>query len=177
MTHEELVKLAERWLRRHERCAVVLADVRSVSVNEQPDAIGWDLSGWSTVIECKASRPDFLRDRKKWFRARPEQGMGIRRFFLAPSGMLLPIELPERWGLLEAVAASRGPRVRMTSVGQPFESYYARGEKALLVTAVRRATEGWGCGMFGDLQAPAAPTALPGAEGSEGNDGGAGGAL
>jgi len=53
------------------------------------------------VVECKASRADFLVDREKPFRRQPQSGMGCERFYLAPARLLDPSELPEGWGLLE----------------------------------------------------------------------------
>ncbi len=93
------------------------------SNKEIPDAIGWLRSGVSLLIECKASRADFLSDAVKPSRRsskasvsggpepsnaeppikppRKTEGLGAYRFYLAPSGLLHPDELPEGWGLLE----------------------------------------------------------------------------
>jgi hypothetical protein len=70
---------------------------------ERPDALGWDGTGFSTLIECKASRADFLADRRKVFRDVGcwHLGMGQRRFYMTPPKLLLPADVPERWGLLE----------------------------------------------------------------------------
>ena len=61
---------------------------RISSVSENPDAMGFGGRHFSILIECKASRADFIMDRKKWFRKRPEDGMGHKRYFMAPVGML-----------------------------------------------------------------------------------------
>jgi hypothetical protein len=123
MTHQQLVRMAEQWLRRRYRCGIVLSE-QSCASGETPDAIGWKglgapsarrvCAGWgdccrSVVVECKISRADFLTDREKPFRKNPELAMGCERFYLAPRGLISPAELPAKWGLLEA----HGREVRM----------------------------------------------------------------
>jgi hypothetical protein len=100
MTHQQLVRLAEHWLRRHYRCGIVLSE-QSCASGETPDVIGWKGSSRSVVIECKTSRADFFADQEKPFRLQPGNGMGCERFYLAPQGMIQKEELPAGWGLLE----------------------------------------------------------------------------
>jgi hypothetical protein len=99
MTHAQLVEKAVRWLR-HYRCGVVLSEQACVS-GEMPDAIGWKRACHSVLIECKITRSDFLVDRGKPFRLKPEQGVGCERFYLVPAGLVRSEELPQGWGLLE----------------------------------------------------------------------------
>jgi hypothetical protein len=99
MTHAQLVEKAVRWLRRY-RCGVVLSEQACVS-GEMPDAIGWKRACHSVLIECKVTRSDFLADRAKPFRLKPEQGVGCERFYMGPAGMVRCEELPSGWGLLE----------------------------------------------------------------------------
>ena len=66
-----------------------------------PDAIGWKKACHSVLVECKASRPDFLADREKPFRQKPESGVGCERYYLAPRGLISVEELRPGWGLLE----------------------------------------------------------------------------
>ena len=99
MTHAQLVEQAVRWLRSY-RCGVVLSEQACVS-GEMPDAIGWKRACHSVLVECKVTRADFLADRAKPFRQRPEKGVGSERFYLTPSGFVKPEELPAGWGLLE----------------------------------------------------------------------------
>ena len=99
MTHSQLVEKAVQWLRSY-RCGVVLSEQACVS-GEMPDAIGWKRACHSVLIECKVTRSDFLADRAKPFRLKPEQGVGCERFYLAPVGMVRREELPTGWGLLE----------------------------------------------------------------------------
>jgi hypothetical protein len=99
MTHAQLVERAVRWLRSY-RCGVVLSEQACVS-GEMPDAIGWKRTNHSVLVECKVTRADFLADRCKPFRQKPEQGVGCERFYLAPPTLVKCEELPGGWGLLE----------------------------------------------------------------------------
>jgi len=91
--------MAVRWLRRY-RCGVVLSEQACVS-GEMPDAIGWKKACHSVLVESKVSRGDFLADRGKPFRLKPESGVGCERYYLAPRGLIRVEELPAGWGLLE----------------------------------------------------------------------------
>jgi len=92
--------MAVAWLRRY-RCGVVLSEQACAS-GETPDAIGWKKACHSVIVECKASRADFLADSAKPWRQHPETGVGAERYYLAPSGLISADELPAGWGLLEA---------------------------------------------------------------------------
>ncbi len=130
MTHAELVALGAEWLRR-QGCAVVITEMTSAAF-ETPDAIGFKGVG-SISVECKASRSDFLRDSKKWFRSNPEYGMGRERYFLAPKGTIRPEELPAAWGLPETADG----KVRKASGASPQDRHHWR-ESLLLLSALRR---------------------------------------
>lgn len=99
MTHAQLVERAVRWLRSY-RCGVVLSEQACAS-GEMPDAIGWKRACHSVLVECKVTRADFLADRGKPFRLKPEQGVGSERFYLTPPALVKIEELPVGWGLLE----------------------------------------------------------------------------
>lgn len=99
MTHAHLVEKAVRWLRWY-RCGVVLSEQACVS-GEMPDAIGWKQECHSVLVECKITRADFLADRAKPFRQKPEKGVGSERFYLTPPALIETLELPAGWGLLE----------------------------------------------------------------------------
>ena len=149
MTHADLITAASRWLRIVRRHSVVLSDVHSAATNEQPDVIAWRNTGFSTLVECKASRTDFRRDAKKRCRAE-ERGMGYERYFCAPDGMIPEAELPSGWGL---IVPGRLPHSQMVVVvkSRAFMKRDERSERALLVNAVRRVTEGWGRRVFGEI--------------------------
>jgi hypothetical protein len=78
----------------------VLSEQACVS-GEMPDAIGWKRANHSVLVECKLTRADFLADRGKPFRQKPEEGVGSERFYLTPSALVRLEELPPGWGLLE----------------------------------------------------------------------------
>ncbi len=135
MTHERLVKVAVAWLRRY-GCGIVLSEQICQS-GETPDAIGWKGRCRSVVVECKVSRSDFLADRGKPWRLRPENAMGCERFYLACAGLLTPAELPAGWGLIEY--AARKTVVRVPPAARSLRT--ARGfehEMNLLLASLRR---------------------------------------
>jgi hypothetical protein len=100
MTHQQLVRMAEQWLRSKYRCGIVLSE-QSCANGETPDVIAWKGACRSVMVECKVSRADFFADREKPFRKDPELAMGCERFYLAPQGLIKVEELPKKWGLLE----------------------------------------------------------------------------
>lgn len=137
MTHQELVRVARLWLIKARHCNVVLCEKVSPT-GESPDAIGWRNGRHSILIECKASLPDFRRDRDKWFRFDGVGvGLGQQRFFMAPQGIIPRSELPEGWGLLEVTGSS----VR-TIVEHPLlfvDEKRSAAEVGLLVACLRQA--------------------------------------
>jgi hypothetical protein len=134
MTHAVLVRKAVEWLRRY-RCGVVLSEQACIS-GEMPDAIGWKRACHSVLVECKVSRPDFLADREKSFRKKPELGVGSERFYLAPRGLIHPDEIPAGWGLLEH--HDRSIRVVRTSRKNLRSDEGFRCEMNLLLASLRR---------------------------------------
>lgn len=154
MKHSELIALAEHFLRRSKKYPIILTDVRTNIVREQPDVIAWKNYGHSLLIECKATRADFKRDATKSFRRYPKEGMGFERYYLAPSKVIPLDALPEPWGLMEVV----GSKIVVVKKSSRFIARNHRDETTLLVNALRRATEGWGRRMFGTI----APHAVDG---------------
>jgi hypothetical protein len=96
MTHDECVAAAAAYMQK--RSDVVLPEFYSWNA-ELPDVISFNRDH-STVIECKISRSDFLRDKTKPFRMNPNSGMGDSRYYCCPKGLIKPEELPAYWGLL-----------------------------------------------------------------------------
>jgi hypothetical protein len=134
MTHGQLVRIAEKWLRSY-RCGVVLSEQACVS-GEMPDAIGWKRACHSVLVECKVSRADFLADRAKPWRVKPELGVGCERFYLVPAGMIREDELPAGWGLL-ACKARRVEIVKAAKKNLRTEKGFAC-EMNLLLASLRR---------------------------------------
>lgn len=98
--HKKLVDAAYRWVLKNGSCGVAFKELKTLSSYEEPDVIGFGAWGHSVLIECKASRSDFFADRKKSFRKDPSKGMGTRRFYCCPTGLLKKEDLPEGWGLI-----------------------------------------------------------------------------
>lgn len=134
MTHAQLVERAVRWLRSY-RCGVVLSEQACVS-GEMPDAIGWKKASHSVLVECKISRADFLADRDKPCRLKPEKGVGSERFYLTPPNLIKVEELPVGWGLLECLRE----RIEMirASVKNLRTAVGFRYEMNLLLASLRR---------------------------------------
>lgn len=129
-THAELVAIAAKWLSK--KCPVVVTEL--VTTGEEPDAIGWQ-DNRSVLVECKAQRADFLRDKGKTFRRFPASGIGRERYFLVNPGVAVVGELPEGWGMLEV--GGRGG----VSVVRKSDWFYAcnqRQEIRILTSVVRR---------------------------------------
>jgi hypothetical protein len=99
LTHAQLVQRAVAWLLNSRKCCWVAKN--QGAEREICDALGFIWNGPSILVECKASRADFLRDAKKPCRQDDLLTLGNLRFYLAPPGLISPEEIPERWGLLE----------------------------------------------------------------------------
>lgn len=136
MTHQQLVRLAEQWLRRHYRCGIVLSE-QSCASGETPDVIGWKGKCRSVVVECKISRADFFADREKSFRRQPELGMGCERLYLTPAALIAKEELPPRWGLLEVKGREVRLAVKPSRLSQRAEAGLM-WEMNLLLASLRR---------------------------------------
>jgi len=156
MNHTELVTRAGKWLRNTKRLPCVLCEVGTASY-ECPDVIGFTTSGFSVLVECKVSLEDFKRDAKKPFRHDSALGMGYERWYAFPvslfnvSPWLASHEaIPRRWGVVIFDAR----RATIWRKPEPFYDRNERGERALLVSAFRRATEGWGRYVFPELRGP-----------------------
>ncbi len=134
MTHAKLVSLAVGWLRRY-RCGVVLSEQACIS-GEMPDAIGWKKACHSVLVESKVSRSDFLSDRDKPFRQKPENGVGCERYYLAPSGLIRVEELPTGWGLLEV--SGRDIECTKASAKNMRSAIGFQNEMNLLLASLRR---------------------------------------
>lgn len=131
-THRDLVTRMGRWLRNHEGCGIVLTELRT-AVSETPDAIGFCGMGDSILIECKTSRADFYADGQKHFRQFEEGGMGDKRYFAVPKGLVLPSEVPVGWGLLYV------SEHRVTCVREPVrKDANKRAELKMLMSVIRR---------------------------------------
>lgn len=128
--HDTLTRQALVWLLN--TGFPVVCDEVPLAQSGQEDAVGIGLVDGQrrcACVEAKASRSDFLRDRKKWHRQKAFTGdssasewdreyeiRGITEwYYIAPKGMLRPEEIPTPFGLLEwdaeqdTVILSRAP--------------------------------------------------------------------
>lgn len=117
MKHKDLVEVAYKWLLKNTSCGVAFKELKSLSW-EIPDVIGFGSSGYSVIIECKASRADFLADKYKPFRSNPSLGMGSVRYYCCPKHLIKEEELPEGWGLIYVDEKGK-PR----SIRKPLKEY------------------------------------------------------
>ena len=103
MTHAELIKVAAAQLKRW-RCLPICTEMVTQNISgEIPDAIGWTARA-SILIECKASRADFLADKNKMFRSEflSYMALGDFRFYFTNPGVVKEKDtLPRGWGVYE----------------------------------------------------------------------------
>jgi hypothetical protein len=132
------------WLKRQEwdggreiprggGCSIIASEVVS-SAGDIPDAIGWQM-GRSVMVECKASRADFLADARKPQR-RAGTGVGEQRYFLTPKGLLSKEDIPAGWGLLEVDGKRAECVIRATRRELDLQGHVQ--EKLMLLSLVRR---------------------------------------
>jgi len=137
LTHKELVKATARWLENNYRsplkCSIVIAELKTAN-SETPDVIGFRY-GNSILVECKVSRADFLSDKKKHFRQEPSQGMGDKRYYIAPKGKIKPHELPDKWGLFEIYDSGI---IKMIKEAELFDEVDKHSEIIVLASVIRR---------------------------------------
>lgn len=146
MTHAELVALAVAWLRRGVSIETptgntwptkhVPAFAEFVTYSpEKPDAIGWH-DGVSMVVECKVSRADFFADRTKPHMGSATSGMGRRRYYLVPDGLVVASEVPDWCGL--AYARGRSVDIVRPAPMREIDQASAVHECLVLASAIRR---------------------------------------
>lgn len=99
LTHNEIADWAAVRIRKM-GYPLSFSNMTSKTSREQPDVLGVNDISKSILIEVKISRADFLKDKKKPWRA-DGQGFGKRRVYLTPQGLLKPEEVPYGWELWE----------------------------------------------------------------------------
>ena len=134
-THAELVARAEKWLRNSLHCNVVLREF-VCSASEVPDVIAWQ-RGTSILVECKTSRSDFNNEVKKPHRrdTKYHNGMGSKRYYFVPAGLIDASEVPEKWGLL--FCYGKQVKVIKEAIPHPVEVFRV-AEYPLLLSIARR---------------------------------------
>jgi len=135
MTHSELAKMAEQWLRIKMDCPMTAVGA-TLHSGENPDVIGFFDGGDSVVMECKTSKADFATDKYKPCRRFPENGMGDYRYLAVPVGVFkYGDRIYKNWGVIEFDDEGN---FRIEAAPIKFEYSRKDLEIALLVSAMRR---------------------------------------
>lgn len=132
ITHNHLVDIGAKWLY-NQGYKVALKQLVTCNL-ENPDILGF-AQNCSFVLEAKASRADFIADKKKYFRRCPDAGMGLYRSFICPKNLIKPEELPENWGL---IYVNYNLRPRQIVKPKPFTRHDINAEMRMLVSLARR---------------------------------------
>jgi len=127
----DLCNRAERWLLYTLKCGVVLKGLTAVT-GETPAVIGWRDQHVSHLVACATTLSEFHSDRSKHYRNRSHLGLGIYRYYMCPSGLIMPDELPPKWGLLYVTPT----KVLIKVKAERQDEYSHRAEIAMLVSAV-----------------------------------------
>lgn len=106
--HRELCEVGAKFLKRSSSAnghGCHYAIVEPSCYGENPDVFGvrHGQGGWDSgtfLLEAKVSRSDFLADKKKPHRINPETGVGKWRYYICPTGLIQPHEVPDKWGLI-----------------------------------------------------------------------------
>jgi len=143
MTHSELIEIGRNWLIKpysalaeygHSGCGVILTEIVANTYGaEQPDVLGF-CTKKSILIECKASRNDFLQDKNKVFRKMSDLALGNQRWYLVPKGIIKKEEVPSKWGLLEV---DENNKIKCVVRAELQERNY-QSEINILISLVRR---------------------------------------
>jgi hypothetical protein len=139
-THSDLVEIAYKWVMKNASCGFAFKEFKSLA-EEQPDVIGFGSSGHSVLIECKASRSDFLADKRKPFRVNPQLGMGSQRLYCCPAGLIKVDELPEGWGLIYVDDNKKARKVHSLNPGNIYLKSIPKNDRAemdVMYSALRR---------------------------------------
>lgn len=146
-THKQLVEIAYEWVIKNASCGVAFKELSCATPNgEIPDVIGFG-NMHSVLVEVKISRPDFISDKKKPFRIKPEFGMGKERYYCCPEGVIKVEDLPAGWGLVVVNNIGKAKCIYKPKVPNPnyeghFLTYYHKrnieAEHALMYSALRR---------------------------------------
>lgn len=127
MNHRELCEVGAKFLKRPESSnghGCHFSIIEAACYGENPDVFGirhgttepYEYNGvqyecghdvGTVLLEAKISRADFIADRKKPHRIRPETGIGKWRYFICPKGLIDVKELPDKWGLIYVSPSGR----------------------------------------------------------------------
>lgn len=114
MTHSQLVEIAHKWVLKKASCGAAFKELKTGGTSEIPDVISFGSGSHSVMVECKISRSDFIRDKRKQHKTR----MGKYRFYCVPKGLLNIRDLPEGYGLIEV-----NEKGKVCYIHNPFNRY------------------------------------------------------
>lgn len=137
MTHADLVALAVPWLRRQKRCRLVVAELVTYAPCT-PDALGWDAGGMTHHVECKVSRSDLLRDKRKMSHRGGWSPGSWRWYLLAPGVSAEGVD--DAWGILRP--AARGIIVEREAERRDRPDKVTRTEALIMLSVIRRLDSG-----------------------------------
>jgi hypothetical protein len=135
LTHSKIIDHSRKVLKRagmNWKCGITISELSTLNA-EIPDILGF-YSGGASLIEAKASRSDFLSDKKKPFRINPETGMGNYRFYACPTGLIKEEEIPEKWGLIYVSEKGRCT----VKVKPKWQKSNTRAEHIFMYSIIRR---------------------------------------
>lgn len=104
--HSKLCEIGRKWVLRAPSAKggnmhLAFTEIGCQATKEHPDVFALHSSGETIILEAKASRSDFLADKKKSFRAEPDQGMGDFRYYICPKDVVKEEDLKgTQWGLI-----------------------------------------------------------------------------
>ena len=99
LTHDEVADIGAKKLRSM-GYPISFSNMTSATHGEQPDALGMNAYADSFLLEAKVSRSDFLSDKNKPWR-KDGCGIGMRRAYITPKGLLNISDIPYGWELWE----------------------------------------------------------------------------
>lgn len=143
LTHSEAVRRIARALNDPDdhpgirRFPIVLMEMRGSSMQE-PDVLGL-CAGPSHMVECKVSRSDFTRDKRRGFR-NGDNAVGNLRSYGCPAGLIEPEELPGEMGLLYI----RDDGIEQVQKPEYQEANY-EVERSIMYSALRQEVIDGGC--------------------------------
>ncbi|NDW19458.1 hypothetical protein D0T53_11135 [Dysgonomonas sp. 216] len=120
-THHNLCCIAAKWLQGRWSKSKPYADYATVELVtqgwENTDVFGWNCQ-YSTMIEIKVSRSDFLKDKDKKCRVDWYGSVGNYKYYCCPEGVIKENDLPDKWGLLYV----KDGKVEIIKLAEPQET-------------------------------------------------------
>lgn len=135
-THEDLRKVAVRWLTSYVRCTVVLSEMHTTSTQEIPDAVGFR-GTHSHCVEVKSSRPDYFRNKEKSHVRIESLGVGVSRYMMVRRGLISVDEHIQAYPSYGLLWVHEHGIVKSKHEGRPHE-HNQSAEVGMLVSALRR---------------------------------------